>query len=329
MRNNYLLSLILAIFTATTATSCTLKGDNVKESAQASEESSETSVEQGVEQTPFDGKALDCDVDYLKEDSAQIAQWLAEAKALGEGADYVNFFSPKFVGLPYGGRTLDQKDREVLCINTKKVDCLTFVENVMALSLTSQNNDFTFEGFCKYLRTIRYIKDQPVCYESRNHYFFTWTESNIANGFFEEINLPADLTAKRRWTVNYMTKNPQLYAGIRNDKTGQAAKVIGEEERRLSSKEYVMIPEDKIPDDISERLREYIKDGDILMLLTQKPGLDTQHITLARWDSKDGKLHIRHASSLLKRVVNEQKTLYQYLKSQKSAIGIRILRLKK
>ena len=64
-----------------------------------------------------------------------------------------------------------------------------------------------------------------------------------------------------------------------------------------------------------------------LAMVTQRDGLDVSHVGFAIWDEK-GRLHLMNASSLHKRVVNEEKSLQQYLKSQRLQPGIRVIRLK-
>lgn len=69
-----------------------------------------------------------------------------------------------------------------------------------------------------------------------------------------------------------------------------------------------------------------IHDGDIVAIVTKKAGIDYSHLGFAVW-GKDGKLHLLNASSIHHKVVEEPKTLFQYLKEHPSSIGIRLLRL--
>ena len=71
-------------------------------------------------------------------------------------------------------------------------------------------------------------------------------------------------------------------------------------------------------------LRAAIHDGDIIAMLTRKKGLDTSHVGIAVWYS-DG-LHLLNASSIRGKVVEESKTLYQYMQGQRTQIGIRAVR---
>ena len=71
-------------------------------------------------------------------------------------------------------------------------------------------------------------------------------------------------------------------------------------------------------------LRQTIHDGDIIAIITNIAGLDTQHIGIAVWH--DDGLHLLNASSIHHKVVEEPMTLQQYLFQHKTMPGIRIIR---
>ena len=73
-------------------------------------------------------------------------------------------------------------------------------------------------------------------------------------------------------------------------------------------------------------LRNTVKDGDVIVIITNKKGLDTQHLGFASWH-KDG-LHLLNASSIHHKVIEEPMTLRQYLYKHPTMPGIRILRIK-
>jgi hypothetical protein len=72
--------------------------------------------------------------------------------------------------------------------------------------------------------------------------------------------------------------------------------------------------------------RNIIKDGDIIAIITSKPGLDTSHIGIAVWHN-DG-LHLLNASQIRKNVVEESMTLHDYMKKHPLQLGIRVIRVK-
>ena len=97
-------------------------------------------------------------------------------------------------------------------------------------------------------------------------------------------------------------------------------------EKSFSGKSYKYIPKSKAALNTKE-MRETIHDGDIIVLLTTKAGLDTHHLGFAKWH-KDG-LHLINASSLKKnrKVVEENITLYHYMQKQPTMQGFRVVRL--
>ena len=67
-----------------------------------------------------------------------------------------------------------------------------------------------------------------------------------------------------------------------------------------------------------------IKDGDILAMVTNIKGLDIVHVGFAFW--KEGKLHLLHASSSAKKVIEDPQTQYESSGKTKAHIGLRAIR---
>ena len=80
-------------------------------------------------------------------------------------------------------------------------------------------------------------------------------------------------------------------------------------------KEFLNLPPEELP----------ICDGDILALVTTIEGLDVTHLGFAVWQGD--KLHLMHASTAYKRVVVDEQSLYDYLRTRKSCPGVRVVRL--
>ena len=70
-----------------------------------------------------------------------------------------------------------------------------------------------------------------------------------------------------------------------------------------------------------------IQNGDIIAVVTRKDGLDYSHQGLAFWGN-DGKLHMLHASSQYKKVIEDSRTLATYLNGISHALGIRVFRVR-
>ena len=84
-----------------------------------------------------------------------------------------------YLGTRYVANTLDRNEVEQLVINTKEVDCLTFVEYTLAQALGS--------SFADNLQRIRYRDGIINGYPSRLHYTSDWIDNGLRNGFLTDV----------------------------------------------------------------------------------------------------------------------------------------------
>lgn len=231
------------------------------------------------------------------------------------------YFARKLKSIPYVARTLEGGECERLVVNLRQLDCTTYVENVIALYLCIKNGKTTFRNFCNYLRNIRY-ENGIVTYPTRLHYFSYWIEQNTLTGIVREI-VPQDssVTEDSEYDIYYMSSNPEKYPALRKDTS--LIDDIAEMEKYFDGKTYRYIPKAKLKN--PESLQAYIKDGDIIAIVTNKKGLDISHIGFAAWHK--GNLHLLNASSIHKKVVEEPMSLYKYMMRHPSQTGIRIIRV--
>lgn len=258
---------------------------------------------------------------YNRADSMKIVQLLREANALKTKPNsWMLWFGKKFLGVPYVGGTLDKGKNEELIVNTRQLDCTTFVEIVTALTLCAQHHENTFAQFCNRLRHVRYVGGQ-VSYTNRQHYFTIWIDDNAKEGIVKDIHPNPPFTALQTVQVNWMSTHAANYQMLRNNPSWM--KGIKSMEQSVKGKQYRYIPKGKISN--TKLFRQTIHDGDIIAIITNKKGLDTTHIGLASWRS-DG-LHLLNASSIHHQVVEEPMTLYQYMQRHPVQIGIRVCRV--
>lgn len=260
---------------------------------------------------------------YTKSDSLRVVSLLSEAAKLPKSTNWMLHFARKFYGIPYVAHTLDRNRRERLVVNLKELDCTTYVEQVLALSVCAAERKRTFGDFCNMLMQIRYM-DGKIGYANRLHYFTTWIDDNVKKGLVTDIGVSrAPFTAVQRLNINYMSKNVSKYSMLKaNPKLLPYIKAM---EKKLTGRKERYIPKSEIYN--SELLRRTIADGDILVIITNRKGLDTSHIGIAVWH-KDG-LHMINASSVHGKVVKEPMTLREYMKKHPSQIGIRVCRMKR
>ena len=268
----------------------------------------------------FFALTINAQTQYTKADSIKIVNWLNEAKTLPDNTNLMIHFANKFTNVPYVAHTLEVNDRERLIINLRQLDCTTYVENVLTFSLCAARHLYRFSDFCEMLKQVRYIRGL-IGYTSRQHYFTVWIEDNTSDGFVKEVQEPnPPFKNVQKVSVGYMSSHVDAYKMLKNHR--EWLPYIKTQEQAINGKEYRYIPKSVVGN--NELMKKAVKSGDIIAIVTQMNGLDIAHVGIAVWH-QDG-LHMINASMLHKIVIDEPKTLYQYLQNHKSHLGIRILR---
>ncbi len=261
-------------------------------------------------------------VEYTKADSAQVVALLNAAKNQRGTENPIFYFGKKFLGIPYVAHTLELGDKEHLIVNLHGLDCTTFVETVVALSMCDQQNKRTFDDFCKNLTTIRFREGKMTDYTSRLHYFTWWAEDNERLGIVKDISIDdAPFLGVQTVHINYMSQHPTLYKQLKNHP--EFVPTIRNYEQATEGKQFRYIEKRDLSWQAGTPL-SMVKDGDIVAMLTDSDGLDTRHIGIAFW--QNGQLHLLHASSLYKKVLMSKETFYDYEMKQPKHTGIRVFR---
>ncbi len=263
---------------------------------------------------------------YEPSDSLRVVELLAKAPSLPSTNEYMSYFAHQLVGTTFAAQTLEKGTTEHLVVNLRQMDCTTFVETALALSLCAKDGEHTWEAYTDRLRLIRY-EEGRIAYDSRLHYFSAWLESNTRNGFVSEgsqDSLPSIFEEKQTLNTNYMSTHPNEYPALKND-TAMVSR-IRQMESELSGRQYRYIPK-RLLQRGTKTLKRYISNGDIIAIVTSKAGLDISHVGIASWHS-DGTLHLINASQTDKKVVDSPMTLYNYMTSHPSQMGIRVAHLK-
>ena len=256
---------------------------------------------------------------YQRADSVKICQLLGQANR----ETSVLWLARQFLGVPYVAHTLEVNDDERLVVNTRQLDCTTFVETVTALKLCAQAGKRSFADYQAVLRQLRYRQGRMAGYPSRLHYFTDWIRDKADMQLVTDVQQPnPPFTAVQTVNVNYMSTHPDAYKALK----ANAALIpeIRAQEQSLTGMKVRYIPKRLLRN--SALLRKAVKDGDILAITCNKKGLDIAHLGFAVWRS-DG-LHLLNASMIHKKVVEEPMTLYQYMQKHKTHTGIRVVRIK-
>jgi hypothetical protein len=199
-----------------------------------------------------------------------------------------------FVGTPYVPHTLDPPGPERLVIGFRGLDCVTFVENVLALARFIREPDArellerrgeAEERYERILTLIRYRGGAIQGYTTRLHYFSDWIADGEVKGLVRDVT--RDLGGVRdTGVVDFMTAHQDAYRQLVEDAVAVGA--VRQVEQRLSGAGRWWIPEDALDEADSG-----IHDGDIIAMTSTVPGMDVAHTGLALW--VDGSLRLMHA----------------------------------
>ena len=260
-----------------------------------------------------------CSVFAGEQDHAHIEKWLQEAVSLPKDSCRTLHFAKKMLGVPYVAGTLDGNEEEQLVVLVDSLDCTTFVETVLAFCIADKRGERDYEGFRKALTQIRYRDGILNGYTSRLHYFSDWIRNNEQMGFVKECTSETTCSQPKELWLDFMTTHVDSYLPMK--KNPELVQEMAAHEKNWQGTVVSYIPKEKLnlsPEELK------IKDGDVLAMVTNIKGLDIVHVGFAFW--KEGKLHLLHASSSAKKVIEDPKTQYESSKNTKAHIGVRAIR---
>ena len=239
-------------------------------------------------------------------------------------------FGTTFLGNPYpksnvdttlktamGGTVLQPIQQEVLVVNLKKFDCVTFVESMVALNKTRRDSLFSYDVFKNNLTRVRY-RNGMIDYAARFHYFSDWLFENEKNGTIKNITkeIGGEIFKK---DVFYMSlKRDTFYGNMADPMTFYNMKTV---EDAITKREKWYIPKNKVA-----AIESKLKDGDIIGITNTLDGMDMAHAGIVLW--QNGRAYLLHASSQFHQVVISDVPLVDYLLRNKGQSGIMVARLK-
>ncbi len=220
------------------------------------------------------------------------------------------------IGKPYKAGTLEGNKNEKLVCNLSTFDCSTFVESIVAMTITKFSDNRTFENYNLNLKSLRYRNGKINGYGSRLHYFREWMIQVEQNGIAKDVtNLVGGMKYKK--SINFMTNNRDLYPALKDDLTFAEVKNA---QKNINNNDFYFIPKEFLA-----RHEQKIQDGDIIAITSSVDGLDFNHEGFAI--RQNGKLHLLHASYEQKKVVVSSEPLTSYLNRISKHSGISVLRL--
>jgi hypothetical protein len=222
-----------------------------------------------------------------------------------------------FLNTPYVAHTLETGKDEKLVINLREMDCTTFAENILALTLTVKSKDPGFNRFVKEIERIRYRNGIRDGYLSRLHYFSDWIFDNHQKKIVRDVSRDiAHILYPNR--TDFMSTHPLSYK-VLSENPG----LIGDletYEKEISERKAWYIPKKNL-----HEFEDQLTDGDIVAITTNIEGLDVVHVGIVI-RAEGGKVRMLHASSREMKVVVTEETLNEYLQGSKTTTGIMVAR---
>lgn len=223
-----------------------------------------------------------------------------------------------FLGTPYVAGTLDENPSEelvVVCVTG--LDCVTFVENCLVMSLIIKEGKADFDNYKKTLEKIRYRNGVNSGYTSRLHYFSDWIYDNQEKGIVTDITKEIGGVPYSK-TIDFMTNHTGSYKQL----SGNEVNISGmlEVEKIINSRQLYFIPKENISE-VYGRLQS----GDIIGITSNLDGLDVAHTGYVYKDESG--TYLLNASLKNKQVEISSVELQDYLMSNPKQGGIIVARV--
>ncbi|MCL2689190.1 MAG: DUF1460 domain-containing protein [Chitinispirillia bacterium] len=262
---------------------------------------------------------------YTEQDSLLLVKLLNEFKERGNlrTGKLMAEMGKKLLGNPYpdnipitlGGKppadTGVINTEEKLIVEFRTLDCVTFVENCLAMARTVKSGNPTFGQFIIELEKNRYRGGKMDGYASRLHYFSDWIFDNTQRGLLSLPKVKCDQPIK--FNIHFMTSRPDNYPVLKSN--SEIRSQIASIEKTISDRRWRYIKNEDIAG-----CEDEFQEGDIVGLVTNVRGLDMIHAgILVRLN---GRIHLLHASTTHKRVVITHAPLSDYLSTKKTITGM-------
>ncbi len=221
-----------------------------------------------------------------------------------------------FLGARYIDGSLETNTSESLIVNLRAYDCVTFIETVVTMALLVRSRQKSFDSFRKFLQKVRYRGGRLKGFPSRLHYFSDWIYDNQNKGILKDIT--AEIGGRPfRKTLHFMTTHRDLYPLLKDHVNFRRIKSL---EREISRRSLYFIPKKAL-----RYCESQLRDGDLIAIVTNKEGLDIEHVGIAA--RVKSRIHLLHASSIMGQVTLSERTLYRHLMQSKTRAGIMAARI--
>lgn len=177
-----------------------------------------------------------------------------------------------FLGTKYTPGTLEAEGPEQLVINLEELDCVTYIENVLALARIVRARTPTWEAFVGELVRIRYRGGELNGYQSRLHYFSEWIDDNERLGLMRNVTRDlGGLPLGER--LDFMTTHADAYRQLADSAMVLEIRKI---EARLAGVARWYVPESALA-----AVMPRLENGDLIAATSSIQGLDVAHTGIA------------------------------------------------
>lgn len=222
-----------------------------------------------------------------------------------------------FLGVEYAAGTLDNnKKDEKLVIKITGLDCVTFVENTLAISRIIRKGKPDYESYRSELQNIRYRNGEINGYASRLHYFSDWIYDNQKKGIVEDITKEIGGESYNK-NIDFMSSHVESYKQLKNNP--EITEEIIAVENEINGRKMYYIRKDKVDD-----YYDSMQTGDIIATTTKIDGLDITHTGFVY--KENGKVKFMHASVTKGEIVISSESLKDYLSKNSKQSGIMVVR---
>lgn len=254
-------------------------------------------------------------------DTTRINEILIETEArhFKTPGEQCEFIARKFLDTPYQAGTLEGTP-EAVTVNLDGVDCTTFVDQVLAMAATVSEGRTSWRDFVYNLERLRYRGGEENGYASRLHYVCDWAVDNIHRGQIDDATRVFPRTNYMVRSIDFMSENRDKYPALADDAEFERIKnvEIGYRNHRF--------PYIKTVDLNGKETKAEFRDGDVVGLVSAAKNIDVTHMGFIV--KVDGEPYLLHASSVDGKVEISSRPLAEYLKRNRSLIGVRVFRLR-
>ncbi len=191
---------------------------------------------------------------------------------------------------------------ERLTTSLTQLDCMTYVEHVLALASCHEPR---YSCFLDRLIDVMFdAGGGPLLNHLRCHFTSHWADTNERKGYLVNVARGHPLAKQRAVWLNKVGNNRTFFT----------------EDRFLIATAPQIV--DFFPRDVVLQKRAPLANGDVIALACDKEGLDVTHMAFVI--VRNGETLMRHASYTKERIIEED--LFAYINEKKTVTGLMVLR---